>query len=79
MGRREMPSAVLCRCLQVAVLAVEAGFGRRKASLLGWSWLGLGEVEWVAKHDGFETEYHKLKCFFRGALIKVGHNTSLSI
>jgi hypothetical protein len=77
MERREMPSAVLCRCLQVAALVAEAGFGRRKASVLGWSWLGLGEVEWVAKHDRFETEYRKLKCFFRGALIKVGQYLSL--
>jgi hypothetical protein len=37
MERREMPLVVLCRCLQVAGLAAEAGFGRRKASLSGWS------------------------------------------
>jgi hypothetical protein len=79
MGRREMLSAVLCQFLQVAALAAEAGFGRRKASLLGWGWPSLGEVEWVAKHGGIETEYRKLKCFFRVALIQVGHNTSLSI
>jgi hypothetical protein len=44
-GRREMLSAVLSRCLGVSALPAEAGFGRRKASLLGWYCLRLEAEE----------------------------------